>query len=57
VDQFAGENEGLIVAEIELDDENQTFRLPEWIGEEVTGDPRYYNSNLIRCPYGKWKNS
>ena len=55
VDQFVGENEGLIVAEVELDNENQTLHLPEWIGEEVTGDPRYYNSNLIRYPYSKWK--
>jgi adenylate cyclase len=55
VDQFAGENEGLIVAEVELKDQDQNLHLPEWIGEEVTGDPRYYNSNLIRFPYSRWK--
>jgi len=54
VDEFNGENEGLIVAEVELSDENQTIALPDWIGEEVTGDPRYFNSNLIKHPYSKW---
>lgn len=55
VDEFAGENAGLIIAEIELDDENREIELPEWAGEEVTGDPRYYNANLIRNPYRRWK--
>ncbi|RKY57711.1 MAG: adenylate cyclase [Candidatus Neomarinimicrobiota bacterium] len=54
VDEFFGENDGLILAEIELESENQQFTIPEWIGEEVTGDPRYYNSNLIKNPYRKW---
>lgn len=54
VDEFFGENEGLIVAEVELQDENQEIRKPEWIGEEVTGDPRYFNSNLSKVPYKKW---
>ena len=55
VDEFFGENEGLVVAEIELESEDQTFEKPEWVGEEVTGDPRYFNSNLIKNPFLKWK--
>ena len=54
VDEFAGENEGLVIAEIELKKENQASKLPEWIGEEVTGDERYYNANLIAKPYKTW---
>lgn len=54
VDEFAGENEGLILAEVELEDEQQKVELPDWIGEEVTGDPRYFNSNLIKNPYTRW---
>lgn len=54
VDEFFGENEGLVVAEIELESEDQVFEKPEWVGEEVTGDPRYYNSNLIKDPYTSW---
>ena len=54
IDEFAGENEGLIVAEVELTDENQHVKLPAWIGEEVTSDPRYFNSNLIKHPYKSW---
>ena len=54
VDEFFGENEGLIVAEVELESEDQAFHKPDWIGEEVTGDPRYFNSNLIRNPYTNW---
>ena len=46
VDVFHGKNEGLVIAEIELGDENETFDKPEWLGEEVTGDQRYYNSSL-----------
>ncbi|MEJ2056969.1 MAG: CYTH domain-containing protein, partial [Desulfofustis sp.] len=55
IDEFFGENEGLVVAEIELESEDQTFAKPEWVGEEVTGDPRYFNSNLIKNPFTKWK--
>jgi CYTH domain-containing protein len=55
VDEFIGENRGLIVAEVELRLEGQTFEKPAWIGSEVTGDPRYYNSNLVRNPYCHWK--
>ncbi len=54
IDEFFGENRGLIVAELELESEDQKFEIPEWIGEEVTGDPRYFNSNLINHPYTKW---
>jgi len=54
IDEFFGENRGLIVAELELESEDQKFQIPEWIGEEVTGDPRYFNSNLIHHPYTKW---
>lgn len=55
VDEFFGENAGLIVAEIELESETEHVDLPEWIGQEVTGDPRYLNANLIRNPYSAWK--
>jgi adenylate cyclase len=55
VDEFQGENAGLVVAEIELGSEDEAFEKPDWIGREVTGDPRYYNSSLIRLPYAKWK--
>ena len=54
VDIFHGENSGLIVAEIELDDETEKFELPSWVTEEVTGDAKYYNSNLLNNPYNKW---
>jgi adenylate cyclase len=55
VDEFLGENAGLAVAEIELASEDEAFDKPDWIGEEVTGDARYYNSSLIRTPYSTWK--
>ena len=54
VDEFYGINQGLIVAEIELESEDQKFDKPDWIGEEVTGDPKYFNSNLIKNPFTKW---
>ena len=54
IDEFFGENAGLIVAEVELKTEDQAFKQPDWIGEEVTGDPRYFNANLIKHPYSKW---
>jgi CYTH domain-containing protein len=57
VDEFKGENVGLIFAEIELTAVDQTFEIPEWIGEEVTGDIRYYNANLVSYPFSQWKNS
>lgn len=54
VDEFLGENQGLVVAEIELESESQTFAKPNWIGEEVTQDARYYNSNLSINPFSLW---
>ncbi len=54
IDEFYGENEGLIVAEIELKDEEEKFMKPIWLGEEVTGDVKYYNSMLMKNPYTKW---
>ena len=54
VDEFFGENQGLIVAEVELESEGQAYEKPAWVGEEVTGDPRYFNANLIKHPYTKW---
>ena len=54
VDEFMGENEGLVVAEIELPSEDATFVKPDWVGVEVSDDDRYYNSNLIRNPFSKW---
>lgn len=54
VDEFLGDNLGLVVAEIELTSETQSFEKPSWIGEEVTHDPRYFNSNLAQNPYNTW---
>ncbi|GAB4379740.1 MAG: CYTH domain-containing protein [Calditrichia bacterium] len=54
VDEFFGMNRGLITAEVELQDENQSIDLPPWIEREVTGDPRYLNVNLVKNPYSTW---
>ena len=54
VDEFYEENEGLVMAEVELKDENENFIKPAWLGEEVTGDVKYYNSMLMKHPYTKW---
>ena len=54
VDEFEGDNAGLIIAEVELDEEHQDIMLPDWVGKEVTGDSRYYNANLIADPYKTW---
>ncbi len=54
IDEFAGENRGLIVAEVELTDEKQAIALPDWIGVEVSDDSRYYNANLAKHPYCRW---
>ncbi len=56
VDDFLGENEGLIIAEIELESENEPFSKPEWLGKEVTGDVKYYNSHLSKNPFKNWTN-
>lgn len=54
IDEFFGENSGLVVAEVELESEDQALRKPGWVGEEVTGDPRYFNSSLIKKPFSRW---
>lgn len=54
VDEFFGDNENLVIAEIELHDENETFQKPDWLGQEVTGDSRYYNAYLSKNPYKNW---
>ena len=54
VDEFYGDNEGLVMAEIELSSPDEHFNRPEWLGEEVTGDRRYYNSHLLSHPYKSW---
>jgi len=55
IDEFGGENEGLVVAEVELEREDQSFERPPWLGREVTDDPRYQNSNLARHPWPNWR--
>ncbi len=57
VDEFFGDNKGLILAEVELEDEDQKLDRPAWIGEEVTDDPRYFNANLVNLPYTKWEDN
>ncbi len=54
IDVFHGDNDGLIVAEIELSDEDETFERPQWLDKEVSDDPRYFNSNLSKSPFGYW---
>lgn len=54
VDVFLGENDGLIIAEIELSSETESFDRPAWLGREVSGDPRYFNSELSKKPFGYW---
>lgn len=54
IDVFHGENQGLVVAEIELSSEDEKIVLPDWVGEEVSSDPRYFNSNLLKHPFKSW---
>jgi adenylate cyclase len=54
VDEFEAENAGLIIAEVELEDADQTIPIPDWVGAEVSEDPRYFNANLISHPYQDW---
>ena len=54
VDVFYGDNEGLVLAEVELSSEDEAFVKPAWLGQEVTGDARYYNSMLMKSPYKSW---
>ncbi|NNE32968.1 MAG: CYTH domain-containing protein [Winogradskyella sp.] len=55
IDEFFEDNEGLILAEVELSSEDESFKKPHWLGEEVTGDAKYYNSMLSKNPYKNWK--
>ena len=55
IDEFHGDNAGLLLAEIELEHEDEAFQKPEWLGEEVSDDPRYYNAALSARPYCQWK--
>ncbi len=55
IDEFSGDNAGLIVAEVELESLDETFSLPDWVAQEVTHDLRYYNNNLCKNPYKNWK--
>ena len=55
VDEFFGENEGLLLAEVELHDENESFEKPSWLGKEVTNDVRYYNAYLSKNPFSSWQ--
>ncbi len=54
IDEFQDDNQGLVIAEIELNDAHESFEKPQWLGKEVTGDLRYYNSQLSKCPYKQW---
>lgn len=55
IDEFKAENKGLILAEVELTNENEKVIIPKWIAEEVTNNPKYYNVNLVKNPFSKWK--
>ncbi len=57
IDEFLDDNAGLLVAEVELESEDQEIDLPPWIGREISGDSRYFNSNLMNHPYGEWRES
>jgi CYTH domain-containing protein len=54
IDEFFGDNQGLIIVEVELESEEQKYTAPSWVGEEVSGDPRYFNSNLTKHPFKNW---
>lgn len=55
IDVFHGDNEGLVIAEVELASQGEAFALPSWAGEEVSSDPRYFNSNLLKHPFKTWR--
>ena len=55
IDEFEGDNAGLVLAEVELESEEQVPELPDWVGADVTDDPRYYNASLVQHPYSRWK--
>lgn len=54
IDEFAGDNAGLVLAEVELASEDEALELPPWVGAEVSTDPRYFNANLVRHPFRSW---
>jgi adenylate cyclase len=54
IDEFTGENKGLVIAEVELEQEHQAIELPDWVGREVSYDPKYWNMNLMKYPYSRW---
>ena len=56
VDEFQGENKGLMLAEVEIKDENQTIDLPSWVGREVSDSAKFYNANLVKYPFNTWSN-
>ena len=56
IDVFLGDNEGLLLAEVELESPTRQFILPDWVGEEVSEDPRYFNANLVKNPFRRWLN-
>ena len=56
VDEFLGDNQGLVVAEVELESEQQSYNKPNWVGTEISTDKKYYNYNLAQCPYKTWDN-
>jgi len=55
VDEFLGSNKGLVIAEIEIENEDENIQVPSWVGLEITGDIKYYNSQLSKCPFKEWK--
>lgn len=55
VDEFLGSNKGLVIAEIEIENEDENIEVPSWVGLEITGDIKYYNSQLSKCPFKEWK--
>jgi adenylate cyclase len=54
IDEFLGANEGLVLAELETEDAPEKIPKPDWVGEEVTSDPRYFNLNLVKHPFSEW---
>ena len=54
IDEFIGENQGLVVAEVEIENVDETISLPDWIGEDVSEQPKYYNNNLVEFPFSQW---
>ena len=55
VDEFDGDNKGLVIAEVEMNSENQQIQIPNWVGMEVSGNPKFYNANLVKHPFSHWE--